>query len=295
MDTTIPDLGHLIDTWTPWYWLSDGWKHNKRDWHTFGSALGQHKFLGNGCSTWSGTATLVQSDNVQPVLVLVLFFLLLSNSPPPLLLLLLPAASPAPILAREPKRLPGEISVTSISVPDTLFPSPPLWHQSKLRSNKKHHQWWSSATEEFLNLLFATLAGAGVPEALCKRVVINFQLGDLLILISRHRDECAFLKAHIVSKSSCMVRFKSPWRRRSWRWSKGAAWCRSPSPDGTGAGTCASSSGSSDNCINVKHSSIKVNIPKEFHWWTISVKISIWAVWHVRLVVMLCSSLVSQC
>ena len=45
--------------------------------------------------------------------------------------------------------------------------------------------------------LFAAFAGPGVSEALCKWVVVDLQLGDLLVLVRCHRDERAFLKAHL--------------------------------------------------------------------------------------------------
>ena len=46
-------------------------------------------------------------------------------------------------------------------------------------------------------LLLAAFAGSCVSKAFGERVVIDLQLGDLLVLVRCHRDERAFLKAHL--------------------------------------------------------------------------------------------------
>ncbi len=45
-----------------------------------------------------------------------------------------------------------------------------------------------------LYLLFAALAGSCVSKAFSKRVVVNLQLGDLLILVGSHANELALLE-----------------------------------------------------------------------------------------------------
>jgi len=51
-----------------------------------------------------------------------------------------------------------------------------------------------SKLDEFVPLLFTTFAGSCIPESLGKRIVVNLELGDLLILIGRHPDELALLE-----------------------------------------------------------------------------------------------------
>ena len=107
------------------------------------------------------------------------------------------------------------------------------------------------------HLLLHPLSTPCVPEAFCKRVVVDLQLRHLLVLICCHRYELALLQISPFFSLSLDIFYRTiiwafgktwvglPWRRMSWRWSREAEGCRSPSPGGTGAGTCASSSGSS--------------------------------------------------
>ena len=45
-----------------------------------------------------------------------------------------------------------------------------------------------------LHLLSLRLSGSCIPKSFSKRIVINFELRDLLILISRHSDELTLLE-----------------------------------------------------------------------------------------------------
>jgi len=45
-----------------------------------------------------------------------------------------------------------------------------------------------------LDLLFTTFAGTGVPKALGEGVVVDLQLGDLLVLVGGDTDELALLE-----------------------------------------------------------------------------------------------------
>ena len=122
--------------------------------------------------------------------------------------------------------------------------------------DRQHDGWFFFAWDG--HLLLHPLSTPCVPEAFCKRVVVDLQLRHLLVLICCHRYELALLQISPFFSLSLDIFYRTiiwafgktwvglPWRRMSWRWSREAEGCRSPSPGGTVAGTCASSSGSSE-------------------------------------------------
>ena len=241
----------------------------------------------NSQHTWSGAGVL-QANDVQPVLVLVqLFVLLLALHPSPHLvimvimvilvimviiftILLLTSSSSSSLLdlllpssPGAPNGFLGEIVITSISATDTWVP--PSLTFTRDRDQTKYSNpsicWYLFATilEVGTNFLLLLLAPVSLkPFAKGLWSIFSWVIFSFWYAVTA-------MNVHSWKHTSVMfpiLMIKAPWRRRSWRWSMAAAWCRSPWPGGTAAGTCASSSGSSVNHVKL---SINTSIPHICH------------------------------